>query len=87
MRRKSSKNGSTPKFVSAEPKNTGDSSPLRTCVHIKFAPRAIAAPRRRISCAVPPLADQLRHTLLVVQVNLQLDPRGFCPETPEKNSS
>lgn len=40
MRRNSSKNGSTPKFVSAEPKNTGESSPRCTSAISNSRPAA-----------------------------------------------
>ena len=47
MRRKPSRNGSTPKFVSALPKNTGESVPFRTASRSNSRP----APSNSISSA------------------------------------
>ena len=47
MRRKPSRNGSTPKFVSALPKNTGESVPFRTASRSNSRP----APSSSISSA------------------------------------
>ncbi len=85
MRRNSSRNGSTPKLVRAEPKNTGDRRPARTIVEVKLrtGPRRAAHIVDQLLMAA--LADELRD-LRVVQINFHLAAR-FLPDTPEKKIS